>query len=307
MRDEHELDYCGCRRLDDQRLSRVSHTMSIQVTRMANENATLYPNIEPYNIGRLAVSDLHTISYEEIGNPDGRPAVFLHGGPGVGISPGYRRFFDPQHYRVVLVDQRGAGRSTPHADIRENTTWEIVDDLEKLRQELGIKNWIVMGGSWGCLLALCYSIKYPASVSAMIIRGIFLGRQFEIDWIHRPHGAALIYPDEWEKYNALVFNATDKVAAYCELLNDESKDIVLEAARSWTRWEASMMTLFPDPAALEEMISDHSALSIARIESFFTANLLTSRISTTTNGAIMHWTATRPVKKPGRYDRRLQI
>ncbi len=239
---------------------------------MANEKASLYPNIEPYNVDRLVVSDLHTISYEEVGNPDGRPALFLHGGPGVGISPGYRRFFDPQHYRVVLVDQRGAGRSTPHADIRENSTWDIVDDLEKLRQELGIENWIVMGGSWGCLLALCYSIKYPASVAAMIIRGIFLGRQFEIDWIHRPHGAALIYPDEWEKYNAPVFNAVDKVAAYCELLNDESKDIALEAARSWTRWEASMMTLFPDPAALEDMISDHSALSIARIESFYTAN-----------------------------------
>ncbi len=250
----------------------MCHTTLIQVIRMATEKASLYPNVEPYNVGRLVVSDLHTISYEEIGNPDGRPALFLHGGPGVGISPGYRRFFDPEHYRVVLVDQRGAGRSTPHAEIRENTTWHIVDDLEKIRQELGIENWIVMGGSWGSLLALCYSIKYPASVAAMIIRGIFLGRQFEIDWIHRSRGAALIYPDEWEKYNAAVFDATDKVAAYCELLNDESKDIRLAAARSWTRWEASIMTLFPDPAALEEMISDHSALSIARIESFFTAN-----------------------------------
>jgi len=239
---------------------------------MANENASLYPKIEPYNVGRLVVSDLHTISYEEVGNPHGRPALFLHGGPGVGISPGYRRFFDPQHYRVVLVDQRGAGRSTPHAEIRENTTWDIVDDLEMLRRELEIENWIVMGGSWGCLLSLCYSIKYPASVAAMIIRGIFLGRRFEIDWIHRPDGAALIYPDEWEKYNAPVLNAVDKVAAYCELLNAENKDIALEAARSWTRWEASMMTLFPDPVALEEMISDHSALSIARIESFYTAN-----------------------------------
>lgn len=239
---------------------------------MENEKLELYPDIEPYNIGRLPVSDLHTITYEEVGNPNGRPALFLHGGPGVGISPGYRKFFDPEHYRTVLVDQRGAGRSTPHADTRENTTWDIVADLEKLRSVLEIENWIVMGGSWGSLLALCYAIKHPGSVAAMIIRGIFLGRQFEIDWIHRPHGAALIYPDEWEKYKAPVRDAEDNVAAYCELLNDENKDTALNASRTWTRWEAAMMTLFPDPVALEKMIADHTALAIARIESFYTAN-----------------------------------
>lgn len=239
---------------------------------MSNSDAKLYPDIEPYNTGKLQVSELHAIAYEEVGTPDGRPALFLHGGPGVGISPSYRRFFDPKHYRTVLVDQRGAGKSTPHADIRENTTWDIVDDLEKLRLELGVEDWIVMGGSWGSLLALCYAIKHPRSVAGMIIRGIFLGRQFEIDWIHGPNGAALIYPDEWEKYTAPVRHATDNVAAYCDLLNREDRETALAAARSWTRWEASMMTLFPDPVALEDMIGDHSALSIARIESYYTNN-----------------------------------
>lgn len=239
---------------------------------MANRKATLYPSIEPFSTGRLQVSNIHTLSYEEVGNPNGRPALFLHGGPGVGISPNYRKFFDPKHYRTILVDQRGAGRSTPHADIRENTTWDIVADLEKLREELSIDDWVVMGGSWGSLLALCYAIKHPSSVAAMIIRGIFLSRQFEIDWIHRPHGAALIYPDEWERYKAPVRHATDNVAAYCELLNGNDKDAALAAARSWTRWQVSMMTLFPDQSALDEMIRDHTALSIARIESFYTAN-----------------------------------
>ena len=241
---------------------------------MANKQKpkSLYSAIEPYNIGSLAVSDLHTIVYEEVGNPAGRPALFLHGGPGVGISPDYRRFFDPKHYRVILVDQRGAGRSTPHTELRDNTTWDIVEDLEKLRQHLGFDDWIVMGGSWGSLLALCYAIRHPGSVVGMIIRGIFLGRQFEIDWIHGEHGAALIYPDEWERYNAPVKGAADRVAAYCSLVNDDDTSVAMSAARSWTRWEGAMNTLFPDSQALEAMLRDDSALSIARIESHFTAN-----------------------------------
>ncbi len=232
----------------------------------------LYPTIEPFNVGQIRVSEIHNIVYEEVGNPKGQPALFLHGGPGVGISPSYRRFFDPAHYRTILVHQRGAGQSTPHADIRENTTWNIVSDLEQIRQHLGIEKWTVMGGSWGSLLALCYAIRHPDSVAGIIIRGVFLGRQFEIDWIHRPHGAALIYPEEWEKYNAPVHDASDKVAAYCKLLNSDDHSLALAAARSWTRWEASMMNLFPDLEALDEMIGDHSALSIARIESYFTAH-----------------------------------
>lgn len=236
-----------------------------------SDRAGLYPEIEPYDVGRLAVSDLHTIVYEQVGNPDGRPALFLHGGPGVGISPGYRRFFDPAHYRIVLVDQRGSGRSRPHAEIRENTTWDIVEDLEKVRNHLGVDDWVVMGGSWGSLLALCYAIRYPDSVAGMIIRGIFLGRQFEIDWIHGPEGAALIYPDEWERYRALTGKVEDTVSAYCELLASDDADTALEAARAWARWEGSMNSLFPDEAQLDAMLEDDRALSIARIESYFTA------------------------------------
>ncbi len=235
-------------------------------------DSPLYPPIEPYDVGTLKVSDLHTIVYEQVGNPNGRPALFLHGGPGVGISPGYRQFFDPEHYRVVLVHQRGAGKSTPHAEINDNDTWKIVSDLEQLRATLNIENWVVMGGSWGSLLALCYAIMHPHSVAAIIIRGIFLGRQFEIDWIHKPNGAALIYPDEWERYNAPVSDAEDNVAAYGALLNSDDQKAALAAARAWTRWEASMMNLFPNPTELDAMIGDHSALSIARIESHFTAN-----------------------------------
>lgn len=234
----------------------------------------LYPPIEPNRVRQLAVSDLHTIVYEEVGNPNGRPALFLHGGPGVGISSDYRRFFDPKHYRIILVDQRGAGRSTPHACIEENTTWHIIEDLEKIRMALGVKNWIVMGGSWGSLLALCYAIEHPDRVAGMIIRGIFLGRQWEIDWIHGPDGAALIYPDEYLKYKSPVGDAADSVAAYNALLNGPDSDSTLELvsswARSWARWEGFMMTLFPDPEAVDAMTSEHSALSIARIECFFT-------------------------------------
>ncbi len=237
-----------------------------------NPEESLYPKIDPYNVSTLEVSPLHTIVYEEVGNPEGQPALFLHGGPGVGISPDYRRFFDPEHYRIVLVDQRGAGRSTPHHEIEDNNTWSIVADLEKLRTTLGIENWLVMGGSWGSLLALCYAIKHPGSVAAIIIRGIFLGRQFEIDWIHGPNGAALIYPDEWERYNAPLDGREDRVRTYCELLGSNDKNIALSAAQAWTRWEASMMNLFPDETVLREMTADQSALSIARIESHFTLN-----------------------------------
>lgn len=235
-------------------------------------NTDLYPTIEPHAVAELAVSDLHTIVYEDVGPRDGRPALFLHGGPGVGIAPDYRRFFDPTHYRQILVDQRGAGRSTPHAEIEDNTTWRIIEDLEALRIRLGFDNWIVMGGSWGSLLALCYAIKHPDRVAGIIIRGIFLGRQSEVDWIHGPDGAAQVYPEEWARYKALVPHATDYVKAYCELMASENEDEALAAARAWSRWEGAMCTVMPDPAALEYATEDHISLSIGRIESNYTAN-----------------------------------
>ncbi len=234
----------------------------------------LYPDIEPYRTGTLQVSDLHRVFYEEAGNPDGRPALFLHGGPGVGILPGYRRFFDPEHYRIVLPDQRGAGRSTPHAELRENTTWDLIEDLETLRRTLGIENWIVMGGSWGSLLALCYAISHPTSVAGLIVRGVFLGRPSEVAWLHRAGGASRIFPDEWLRYRSAVADTdeVDTVAAYLQRLTDEDETVRTAAAKAWARWQSATMTLIPDEAAMAEIAGGKSALAIARIECTYTHN-----------------------------------
>jgi proline iminopeptidase len=231
----------------------------------------LFPPIEPYATGRLKVSDLHEIFYEEVGNPKGQPAVFLHGGPGVGILPDYRRFFDPQKYHVVLVDQRGSGRSTPHAELRENTTWDLVEDLEKVRKHLGIDRWVVMGGSWGSTLALCYAISHPESVKAIIIRGVFLARPSETVWTHK-FGMSEVYPDEWERFQGLIpeNERNDMVKAYYVRLTGEDKELQMKAAQAWDRWESSAMTLYPDPAALEAFEEPHRVLSVGRIECYYT-------------------------------------
>ena len=241
---------------------------------LTDKGVELFPGIEPFNTGTLQVSDLHTVFYEEVGNPGGKSAVFLHGGPGVGIKPQYRQFFDPEFYRLVLPDQRGAGRSTPHAELKENTTWELIDDLEKLRAHLKLEPWVVMGGSWGSTLALTYAITRPDAVRGIIIRGIFLGRPFEIDWLFKPGGAAEIFPDGWKKLidPIPVGERDDLVAAYYQRLTSGDEAVMLAAARSWTTWEASMMNLIPDPAAVQDMINDASALSVGRTECHFTHN-----------------------------------
>ena len=239
---------------------------------LARNRNQLYPEIEPFNTGTLDVTDLHTIFYEQVGNPDGIPALFLHGGPGVGIKPQYRQFFDPDFYNTILLDQRGAGRSTPHAKLEDNNTWSIVDDLEKLRSHLALEPWIVMGGSWGSTLALSYAITYPAAVRGIIIRGIFLGRPFEVDWLFKPGGAAEIFPDGWEKFIGPipVEERDNLVAAYYKRLTSGDKEETLAAAKAWTAWEASMMNLIPDEAAIRDMIDDDSALSVGRTECHFT-------------------------------------
>jgi proline iminopeptidase len=231
----------------------------------------LYSEIEPYRTGRLSVSDLHELFYEEVGNPSGVPALFLHGGPGVGIIPDYRRFFDPKVYRVILLDQRGAGRSTPHAELRENTTWDIVEDIEKLKRHLGIDRWILFGGSWGSLLALCYAIRYPQSVKGIIIRGIFLGRAFENDWIYKS-GMSCIYPDQWEAYQSLIPQSErgDMVAAYYKRMTGTDEALRLKAAMAWSKWEFAAMNLVPDPKAIADFNDAHKALSVGRIECHFT-------------------------------------
>jgi proline iminopeptidase len=233
----------------------------------------LYPEIEPYITGTLKVSGIHTLFYEEAGNKDGRPVIFLHGGPGVGILPGYRRFFDPAFYRIILLDQRGSGRSTPDAELKENTTDEIVEDLERLKKHLGVDRWLVFGGSWGSLLALCYGISHPDSVRGIIIRGVFLGRRSEIEWLHGK-GASRIFPDQWEKYLSVLPESEREhpVTAYYKIFNSADRATQLKAARAWSAWEAYTMNLIPDPKAIEEMTSDEAALSIGRIECHFTYN-----------------------------------
>jgi len=236
------------------------------------ELRTLYPSIEPYHTGTLKVSEIHSIFYQEVGNPKGKPALFLHGGPGVGILPDYHRFFDPEFYRIILPDQRGAARSTPFAELKENTTWDIVEDLEMLREHLGIDRWIVMGGSWGSTLGLSYAISYPLSIAGLILRGIFLARRVEKDWLFRAGGASQIFPDEWEKFAATPpeDDRKDLVSAYYNILTGGSDEDKLRAARAWTRWEASMMTLVPNHEAMESMMEPKSAVVIARIECHFT-------------------------------------
>ncbi len=234
---------------------------------------TLYPSIEPYDQGMLPVSSLHTIYYEQCGNPAGQPIVFLHGGPGGGLVPDCRRFFDPSHYRVVLFDQRGAGRSTPHAELRENTTWDLVADMERLREHFGIDRWQVFGGSWGSTLALAYAQAHPDKVTALVLRGIFLCRPKEISWFYQD-GASAIFPDVWEEYERVIPEAerADMLAAYHRRLTSADERVRLEAARAWSVWEGSTSKLHPDSNLIEKSGEAHQALSLARIECHYFMN-----------------------------------
>jgi len=233
-------------------------------------NSPLFPEIEPYRSGRLKVSDLHTLYYEEAGNPQGQPVVFLHGGPGAGFSPLARRFFDPQFYRVILFDQRGCGQSTPFAELRENTTWDLVADIERLRAELGIARWLVFGGSWGSTLALTYAIKHPHAVIGLILRGIFLCRRLEIDWLYTS-GASYIFPEGWAHYLSPIPPAErgDMIAAYHRLLTDSEESVQYGAAYPWSRWETQCSRHTPNAEALEKDDDPLKTLAIARIENHY--------------------------------------
>lgn len=235
----------------------------------------LYPPIEPYETGTLKVSDVHILYYEQCGNPEGRPIVFLHGGPGGGIVPDYRRFFDPAAYRIVLFDQRGAGRSAPHANLEENTTWHLVADIERLREHLGIESWVVFGGSWGSTLALAYSETHPERVRALVLRGIFLCRQKEIDWFYQSEeGASAIFPDVWEQFVEIIPKAErdDMLNAYHRRLTSDDETVRLEAARRWSVWEGSTSKLFPDQNLIEHFAEPQLALALARIECHYFVN-----------------------------------
>lgn len=234
---------------------------------------TFYPPIEPYDQGMLQVSPVHNIYYEQCGNPEGLPVVFLHGGPGGGVIPDYRRFFDPAAYRIVLFDQRGAGRSTPHASLEENTTWHLVEDIERLRERLGIESWVVFGGSWGSTLSLAYAQTHPSRARALVLRGIFLCRPKEIRWFYQ-EGASAVFPDVWEEYERVIPEAErgDFLRAYHRRLTSDDEGVRLEAARAWSVWEGSTSKLYPDPNLIEHFGEEHLALSLARIECHYFMN-----------------------------------
>lgn len=233
-----------------------------------------YPEIEPYETGKLKVSGLHEIYYEQSGNPKGKPAVFIHGGPGGGTEPKMRRYFDPEKYRIILLDQRGCGKSTPFACIDENTTWDLVSDLEKLRTHLKIERWLVFGGSWGSTLALAYSETHPERVTELVLRGIFLLRKKEIDWFYEKNGASWIYPDAWEDYLAAIPEAEhgNLVAAYHRRLTSPDAQVRVKAARAWSVWEGRLSKLLPDKDFINHYADETFATAFSRIECHYFIN-----------------------------------
>ena len=232
----------------------------------------LFPRIEPFNKGYLSCSE-HNIYYEECGNANGKPVVFLHGGPGGGGSEDVRRFFDPAYYRIIVFDQRGCGRSTPHGCLTNNTTWDLVSDIDKLRQELGIAKWMVFGGSWGSTLALAYSQSHPSSVSEIVIRGIFMLQQHELDWFYQ-EGASKLFPDEWQKFIDVIEDSKrgNLMKAYNEIFNGSDEKAKLSAAVAWSRWEASTSKLVKNDSLMDEFSNPHFALAFALIENHYFMN-----------------------------------
>jgi proline iminopeptidase len=242
------------------------------------ELRTMYPPIEPQDSGLLDVGDGNSIYWEVCGNPDGKPAVMLHGGPGAGCTEDHRRQFDPEAYRIVLFDQRNCGRSTPHASdpevsLEANTTWNLVADLERLREHLGIERWLVFGGSWGSALSLAYAQTHPGRVTELVVRGIFTLRPFELYWFYQ-EGASLIFPDLWEGYLAPIpeDEREDLITAYGPRLNSPDRDVRIEAARAWSRWEAGAITLLPNKELVDHFGEPDYAVAFARIENHYFVN-----------------------------------
>lgn len=227
----------------------------------------LFPPVDPHLSGRLAVGGGHDIYFEVSGNPRGRPVIACHGGPGGGTTPSMRRYFDPSRYKIVLFDQRGCGRSTPRASLENNTTWHLVDDMEALRVHLGIDQWHVFGGSWGSTLALAYAEAHPDRVSALILRGIFLLRQMELDWFYH-QGANWVFPENWEKFLAPIppEEHDDLLGAYYRRLTGDDRDVQLSCARAWSAWEGAAVSLLPSPERVDSFSAAAFALSFARIE-----------------------------------------
>lgn len=253
--------------------SRSASRSTAKITISTPPRREFYPAIEPFKQGYLRVSDVHEIYYEECGNPAGKPAVFLHGGPGAGSDKRARQFFDPHHYRIVVFDQRGCGRSRPSASLIENTTWHLVADIERLRRHLGIERWLVFGGSWGSTLGLAYAEAHPERVSELVLRGIFMLRYNEIRWFYQ-HGASEIFPDCWQAYrDAIPLDERDDfLRAYHQRLTGNDQRAALAAARAWSVWEASTSFLHSNLDSIRRWGEDQFALAVARIESHYFVN-----------------------------------
>lgn len=263
---------------------------------------TLYPPIQPYATHPLAVEKPHVLYVEESGNPTGIPVLFLHGGPGFGCNENHRRFFDPKQYRIILFDQRGAGLSTPHASLENNTTEALVQDIESIRQYLGVEKWILFGGSWGSTLALVYAETHPDRVLHMVLRGIFLCRQNDLHWFYQ-EGASRIFPDYFEAFSEHLTHDERQniIVSYYKRLTGENDIVRMAAAKAWSLWEGSCATLEPDTQVVDSFINPHTAMSLARIEThyfvhntFLTPNQILNNASLLTGipGTIVH----------GRYD-----
>jgi len=236
---------------------------------------TLYPEIEPYESGMLDVGDGHSLYWELCGNPDGKPVVFLHGGPGGASGPDHRRQFNPEKYKILVFDQRGCGNSTPFASLENNTTWDLVEDIEKLRTEVAkVDKWQVFGGSWGSTLALAYAQKYPERVTELVLRGIFMFDQYELDWLYKKGGASALYPDKWDDFEGFIpeDERGDLLQAYRKRLTSDDPEVQVAAAKAFAIWEGHVVTLLPNEHVLEEFTEPKKAVAIARIENHYMIN-----------------------------------
>ena len=237
------------------------------------ERRVLHPAMEPYDHGYLQVDERHSLYYEQCGNPRGKPVVMIHGGPGGGCSDNMRRFHDSQKYRIILFDQRGAGRSKPHADLNDNTTWHLVADLERLREHLGVARWQVFGGSWGSTLALAYAQKHPDAVTELVLRGIFMLRRWELEWFYQ-EGASRLFPDAFEHFLKPIplVERADLISAYHRRLTSDDAETRVAAARAWSVWEGATSFLHQDPNFMQAHEADDFALAFARIECHYFVN-----------------------------------
>jgi proline iminopeptidase len=237
-----------------------------------NKTKKLFPSIEPFDSGYLE-KGVHNIYYEQCGNPNGKPAIFLHGGPGGGAGKLSRRFFDPKKYRIILFDQRGCGKSKPHTCLEDNTTWHLIEDIESIRKELDIKQWLVFGGSWGSTLALAYAQSHPDRVTELILRGIFMLRQKELQWFYQ-YGASEIYPEAWQGFIGEIAEdkRQDLIEAYRQIFNGEDEEKKLSAAKAWSKWEASASFINHNPEAVKDSVNSEFALAFALIENHYFVN-----------------------------------